>query len=116
MKLRFQADADFNETIVKAMLRREPSINFQTAYIANLAGLTDIEVLQKAASEGRLLVSHDRKTMPFHFAEFIRTENSPGVIIVPQKLPIATIVEDLLIIWMATEAEEWTNRIIVLPI
>jgi hypothetical protein len=38
MSVRFQADADLNHIIVKATLRREPSIDFQTAYTAGLVG------------------------------------------------------------------------------
>jgi len=84
MKIRFQADADFNQIIVKAILRREPIIDFQTAQVAKLSGLDDEDVLAKAAEEGRLLVTHDRKTIPRYFAGFIRSQVSPGVLIVPQ--------------------------------
>lgn len=41
MKVRFQADADLNHVIVKATLRREPGVDFQTAQVANLVGLSD---------------------------------------------------------------------------
>ena len=86
MSLRFQADADLNHIIVKAMLRREPSIDFQTAQVARLAGVSDPEVLALAARAGRVLVTHDRKTMPKHLAEFIVHTPSSGVIVMPQKL------------------------------
>ena len=116
MNVRFQADADLNHVIVKAMLRREPSIDFQTAHAAGLVGLSDPEVLARAADAGRVWVTHDRKTMPKHFAEFIGHSTSHGVIIIPQKLPIRAAREDLLLIWTASEAEEWHNRIQVLPL
>ncbi len=116
MKVRFQADADLNQIIVKATLRREPTIDFQTAQTAKLSGLEDEEVLVIAAKEGRLLVTHDRKTIPHYFAEFIMSQASPGVLIVPQKLPVANVVEDLILIWAASEAEEWINRIHSLPL
>lgn len=45
MKIRFQADADLNQIIVMATLRREPSLDFQTAVAAGLASLGDQEVL-----------------------------------------------------------------------
>jgi predicted nuclease of predicted toxin-antitoxin system len=64
MNIRFQADADLNQNIVTGILRREPAIDFQTASAAGVRGLGDIEVLQLAAKEGRILVSHDPKTMP----------------------------------------------------
>ena len=116
MTVRFQADADFNQIIVKAVLRREPGIDFQTAHEASLSGLEDREVLRLAARENRILVTHDRKTMPRYFAEFIRSETSPGVLIVPQKCPTALIAEELILIWATTDAEEWFDRIFSLPI
>ena len=44
MSIRFQADVDLNHIIVKAMLRREPSIDFQTAQVPRLTGVSDPEV------------------------------------------------------------------------
>jgi len=116
MKIRFQADADLNEVLVKATLRREPGIDFQTAQAAGLRGLNDRDVLTLAARTGRLLATHDRKTMPKHFAEFIATETSAGVLIIPQNLPVTRVVEELILIWAASEAEEWRNRIFSLPL
>lgn len=116
MKIKFQADADLNQHIVRAMLRREPTVDFQTATLGNLEGILDPEVLQIAASEGRVLVSHDQTTMPTHFAEFISFQTSPGLIIVPKYLSVSIAVENLLLIWAASEAEEWVNRIRYIPI
>ena len=73
-------------------------------------------VLDKAAHEGRLLVSHDRRTMPLHFANFIASRTSAGVILIAQDLPIVQAVEDLILIWEASEAEEWSNRLDSLPL
>ena len=115
MKVRFQADADFNRIIIKAALRREPTIDFQTAEAANLVGLDDLEVLAIAAKAGR--VTHDRRTMPKHFGEFIIRQRSAGVIVVPQRTAVrAKVVEDLILIWTASEASEWVNRIQSLPL
>ena len=79
-------------------------------------GLRDPAVLALAAREGRVLVTHDQKTMPRHFAEFIAAEASPGVLIIPQQLPVVTAVEDLLLIWSTMDAEEWRNTIRFLPL
>ncbi len=116
MSVRFQADADLNHVIVKATLRREPSIDFQAAHAAELSGLHDRDVLALAAQTGRVLITHDRKTMPRHFAEFIMQKTSSGVIVIPQKLPIRVAVDDLLLIWETSEGEEWINRIQALPL
>ena len=116
MKVRFQADADLNQIILLATVRREPAIDFQTAITAGLPGINDPEVLAMAAREGRVLVTHDRKTMPRHFAEFITRATSPGLLVIPQSLSAAAAVEGLILIWSVTEAEEWINRIGFLPL
>ena len=116
MRIRFQADADLNQIIVKATLRLEPSIDFQTAPSAGLAGLDDLDVLKLAAEQGRILVSHDRRTMPAHFGRFIKTANSPGLLIVSRKLPVARVAEDLFLIWPASQPGDWVNRIRSLPL
>ena len=116
MRVKFQADADLKEWIVSAVKRREPGVDFQTASAAGLEGLPDLQVLAIAAREGRVVVTHDRRTMPYHFAEFIQTDVSPGVFIVSQHLPASAVAEEILLIWSTTEAEEWTNIICALPL
>lgn len=81
MRIRFQADADLNQTIVAAVVRRLPEADFRTASDARLAGLHDLEVLAITARDGRLLVTSDRQTMPGFFGEFITKTESPGVIV-----------------------------------
>jgi hypothetical protein len=115
VKLRFQADADLNEDIVKGVLRREPRIDFRTATVAGLRGLSDLEVLTLGAQDGRVLVSHDRKTMPRTFARFIATRTSPGLFLVSQKTDLLISIESILLAWSASDAEEWVNQVIAIP-
>ena len=111
MTIKFQADADLNDDIVKGVKRRFPEIDFQNAKDGGLEGLDDPIVLALAASEARILVTHDRKTMPTHFGEFILNEDSYGVIIVSKKASISNVIEELVLIWAAATAEEFQNRI-----
>lgn len=113
MAIRFQADADLNQIIVSAVVRRVPAMDFRTAGSAGLAGVKDVDVLAASARDGRILVTHDQSTMPRHFGEFVQTQHSPGLIVVPQHLAIGDIAEDLILIWTATAPEEWTNRIVL---
>jgi len=68
--VRFQADADLNQTIVAALLRRAPGVDFRTAELAQIRGIGDPDVLAIVAYEERILVTHDSKTMPRHFRFF----------------------------------------------
>ena len=54
--------------------------------------------------------------MPGHFAEFIRNRNSPGVIVIPKDVPIGVAVEELSLICGASQAEEWHNRLVWIPL
>jgi hypothetical protein len=114
--VRFQADADLNQIIVAALVRRAPGVDFRTAELAHLRGLDDREVLALAALEERILVTHDSRTMPRHFGEFAASHRSAGVIIVPQHLPVSVVVDELHLVWGATTPEDWTNRICHLPL
>jgi hypothetical protein len=116
MTPRFQADADFNHKVVLALRRREPAIDFVDAQHGGVIGASDSDVLRISADSGHILVSHDRKTMPAHFERFIQDRSSPGLIVVEQGLNIGAAVEDLLLIWAATDAEEWRDQIGFLPL
>jgi hypothetical protein len=114
--VRYQADADLNQAIVTGVLRREPTVDFQNALAAGLEGVKDSDVLALAAQQGRILVSHDRRTMPVEFAAFIVANKSSGVIIVSRKVAIEVVIEELLLIRAVSSAEEWINRIAKLPL
>jgi hypothetical protein len=116
MKVRYQADADLNQKIVAATLRLEPRVDFRTADAAGLQGVVDLAVLEVAASDGRILVSHDKSTMPDNFAHFIEMNECPGVLIVPRGRRLADVAEELLMIWEASEAAEWVNIITYIPL
>lgn len=116
-RVRFQADANLNASIIKGLLRRQPLIDILTADTAGLAGIPDPEVLARAAEAGRVLVSHDYHTMPSHFAEFLASgHHSPGVLLLHQQLPIAQAIEALLLVWDASEPEEWRDQLTYLPL
>jgi predicted nuclease of predicted toxin-antitoxin system len=115
MKVSFQADADLDEDIIWGVKRIEPMIDFQTADEAGIRGLDDSVVLTTAANENRILISHDRRTMPHHFADFILNQTSPGVFIISQGARISRVIDDIILIWFASEPEEWSNTISDLP-
>lgn len=96
--------------------RREPGISFLQSFEVGAAGKDDLAVLQIAAEEGRILVSHDVRTMPRYFQEFIHRQSSPGLILVPQKLALGAAIDELLLLWIASEDNEWVNQIFYLPI
>jgi hypothetical protein len=117
VKVRFLADADLNRAIVSGVLRREPSLDFLTAQAARLRSMSDLEVLALAAEQRRVLVSHDVGTMPAHFRTFRSAGGqSSGVFLMPQSLDIGMAIDQLLLVWLASEASEWEGRTVWLPL
>lgn len=113
--IRFQADADLRQAIVTGAIRREPNLDFRSANEAGLEGLKDPEVLALAAQDGRVLITHERKTMPTEFGQFITSQTSSGVLILSQNLPIGEAIGAIVLIWEASTAEEWINQIMTFP-
>jgi predicted nuclease of predicted toxin-antitoxin system len=113
--VRFQADADLKQSLVNGVLRRQPNLDFQSANAAELEGKKDQEVLAIAAKAGRVLVTHDRKTMPAEFGEFVMSQNSSGVLILSQSFSTSEAIEALILIWGASTSEEWVNQIMSIP-
>lgn len=116
MKIRFLADADLNQNIVAGLLLREPRIDFELPQSVIPDGTPDWKVLEFVASTGRIIVSHDVRTMPTHFSTFASDRLSAGLILVPKRVTIGAAIEDLLLIWQLSEAEEWINQMRRLPL
>jgi hypothetical protein len=65
-------------------------MDFQSANEAELEGVPDSDVLAIAAEQDRILVTHDRQTMPQHFGEFVMSgRSSPGIFLVSPRVQSA---------------------------
>ena len=116
MTVRFLADEDLDADIIDGLLAREPAIDLLDVKNAGLRESEDPLLLELAANQDRILITHDRHTMTHHFGERLAAGNSsPGLFIVPQQSDIGAIIESLLLVWCASQAEEWRNRVEYLP-
>ena len=61
-------------------------------------------------------MTHDRKTMPKHFGEFINSQRSPGLFVISQRIDLLSAIEELILVWAASEAEEHVNSIRAIPL
>ncbi len=110
--VRFLADENQDKRAAKGLRRIQPAIDIITAAEAGILGMPDPDVLIFAAAEERVLVSFDMKTMPVHFGNHLAQNlHSAGVILLPQELSIGQIIEILHLVWQASTAEEWIDKI-----
>lgn len=115
--LRFATDEDFNNRILRGLLRRNPALDIVRAQDAGLKGKSDPEVLEWAATEGRVLFTHDVTTMK-QFAEdrIAAGLPMPGLFEVNQKLPIGQAIEEMLLLAECSLEGEWEGQIRFLPL
>ncbi len=117
MTLCFLADEDVDEAIVQGLSLREPAIDLLDVKTSGLRGIADAALLELAHREGRVLITHDRRTMTRYFRERIDAgKPCSGVIVLSQRQSvIGEIIESLVLAWTASQAEEWQDRIVFLP-
>ncbi len=120
LRPRFLTDEDFNLHVVAGLRRFEPAVDIVTAQEAELLGMPDPDILAYAQAQDRILLTHDKQTMPRHFADFVRQlaegEHSPGVMYVAQTLAIGTAIEAIQLIWVGSAHEEWRDQETYLPL
>ncbi len=117
MTVRFLADEDVDADIIQGLRSREPAIDILDVKTAGLRGTLDSALLELAAQQDRILITHDRRTMTRHFRERVDDgKPAPGVFILPQRQSaIGGIIESLLLVWTASQVEEWRGQIAYLP-
>jgi len=116
VSIRFLADEDRHDAIVSGTRLREPAIDFLSIHETGLEGAPDPIVLDFAAQEARVIVSHDVSTMPVHFAQRMREgRRSPGLLLASQDNRIGEVIDSLVLVWSASWPSELENRIHYLP-
>ena len=113
---RFLADEDLRHGIVLAVRRLEPLMRIVTVQDVGLRASSDKDVLEFAATNRWLVLSHDVNTMR-SMAERRIADGLPvtGLFLIPQFQPTTAVAESLRLIWSASTFEEWQDRIVYLP-
>ncbi len=84
MTLRLAADENFNNHIVRGLLRRDPELDIVRIQDVGLSGADDPTVLEWAAQEGRILLTHDVSTITKYAYERVQAGLvMPGVLSSP---------------------------------
>jgi predicted nuclease of predicted toxin-antitoxin system len=114
---RFLADENFNAAIVSGLRLRLPELDVTTVQSEGLAGATDLEVLAWAAEHDRILLTHDKKTIPpFVYQRLAQGEPVAGVVEVDAKVSIRNVIEDILLIAQCSFPGEHRSMILRIPL
>jgi predicted nuclease of predicted toxin-antitoxin system len=115
--MRLLSDENLNGEIVRGLLRRRPDLDLVRVQDVGLLGHDDPSVLEWAAQEGRILLTHDRATIPDFAYERINAGNAmPGVFVIGNRYPVGQAIEEILLLVLCSETEEWEGIVCYLPL
>jgi hypothetical protein len=115
--VRLAADHDFDERILQGLVARLPDLDVIRVRDLGLARALDPRILEWAAAEERILLTHDRSTMPDFAYDRVRLGlRMPGVVGVPRRLPIGRAIEELELVVACSVEREWEGRVVYLPL
>lgn len=102
---------------MRGLLRRKPALNIVRVQDAGLSGADDPTVLEWAAQEGRVLLTHDVSTLTHYAYERIRIGKAmPGVFEVAREIPLKAAIEDILLLTEYSLEGEWEGQVRYLPL
>jgi len=115
--LALAADENFNNDIVRGLRRRNPDLDLVRVQDVGLSAADDPAVLEWAAQEGRVLLTHDVSTITRYAYDRVKAGKSlPGVFEVSRDVPIRVAIEDILLLAEYSLDDEWEGQIRYLPL
>jgi hypothetical protein len=82
-----------------------------------LSAAEDPAILDWAARQGRVLITHDRRTVPRFAYERVRAgEPMAGVFIVDNLLPVGQAIDQLVLAVECSFHDEWKDRVLYFPL
>lgn len=115
--IRLLSDENFHGDIVRGLLRRMPGWDIVRVQSVGLRQADDPTILEWAALQGRILLTHDRKTIPrFVYERLELGQSMPGVFLVDKQMPIGQAIEEILLFAECGTEQEWTNIVVYFPL
>jgi hypothetical protein len=115
--LRFLADENLNNRILRGLARRRPDLDLVRVQDVGLLGEDDPTILAWAAEQGRILLTHDVSTMTRFVNQRLRAgEPVHGVFEVPYSLPVGQAIDEILLADECSDTAEWEGLVLYLPL
>jgi hypothetical protein len=115
--LRLAADEDFNHRIVRGLRRKQLDLDIVRIQEVGLSGAPDPELLEWAANENRLILTHDASTMTkYAYERVVNNLPMPGIVEAGQEIPFGRAIEDILLLANCSLEDEWEGQVVYLPL
>lgn len=115
--LRLVSDENFHGDVLRGLYRRRPDLDVVRVQDVELSTTSDPDILAWAAAEGRVVLTHDRDTMPgFAYARVRAGQPMPGVFVVRDLMPIGQAIDEILLAVEGLAPEECKDLVRFLPL
>lgn len=115
--IRLIFDENFNGKAIKGLQRRMPELDAVRAQAAGLQGVSDPKLLEWAAQESRVVVTHDAKTLiGFAYEQINQGKQVAGVIEVRDDMPVSQMIEEIMMCAIAGEPDDFINQVRYIPL
>ncbi|MEQ8996963.1 MAG: DUF5615 family PIN-like protein [Coleofasciculus sp. B1-GNL1-01] len=96
---------------------REPNLDLVRIQDIGLRAVGDPAILDWAAANNRIVLTHDRATMPnFAYERLTRGEEMSGLFVVNDRMPIRQVIDELLLLVDCSQQSEWKGIVLYLPL
>lgn len=117
MTVRLLTDEHIARSLISGLRRLIDEVDVVRVQDAGLRTVDDPTILQWAADHGRVLVTHDVRTVPaFAYERVAAGPPMPGVFVLGAKVPTSVAIEELTLILTASDENDWINRVVYLPL
>lgn len=111
------ADENFNHDILRGVRRRSPDADIVRVQDVGLSGADDPTVLEWAARNQRVLLTHDVSTVTRYAYDRVREARPmPGVFEVTRRVPLSVAIEEIVLLAECSTEGEWEGQIRYLPL
>lgn len=115
--LQLLSDENFNGDLIRGLFLRNPYLDLVRVQDVGLLEADDPEILAWAAEHNRILLTHDRATMPdFAYERILAGELLPGIFVINDRASLGQAIDELLLIDECSEQSEWVDLVVFLPL
>ena len=115
--LRLLSDENFNGDIFRGLFLRQPNLDLLRVQDVGLQGADDPRILEWSANHERILLTHDRATMPdFAYRRLIEGEQMAGLFVVNDRISTRQAIDELSLLIDCSKQAEWKGIVLYLPL
>lgn len=115
--MKWLSDENFHGDIVRGLFLRQPNLDLVRIQDISLRAVDDPAILDWAAANDRIVLTHDRATMPnFAYERLARGEEMSGLFVVHDRMPIRQVIDELLLLIDCSQQSEWKGIVLYLPL